>query len=87
MRRLNNLMRSGEVPVPPAGSMVYVVAGPDQDNYEHLSVIFLPDSTTDMTGVSLGYNEGGGWLLCQGTPFAQIMVGPEPYGFVDACAE
>ena len=40
-----------------------------------------------MTGVSLGYNEGGGWLLCQGTPFAQIMVGPEPYGFVDACAE
>ena len=71
--------------------MVYVVAGPDQDNYEHISVVFLPDSTTDTTGLSLEYSEDGGWLLCQGTPFAHIMVGPEPYGLFEgvgeACAE
>ena len=91
VRRLNNLMRSGDAPVPPAGSMMYLVAGPDQDNYEHISGLFLPYSTTATTGLSLEYREGSGWLMCEGTPYAHIMLGPEPYGTpdgtVEACAE
>ena len=80
-RCLHNLMRSGEIPVPPTGSMVYVVAGPDQDNYEHISVVFLSDSTTTTTGISLEYREDGGWLLCQGTPFAHITAVLNGTGF------
>ena len=90
-RRFIAAMRAGEAPTPPAGAMAYVVAGPSPNNYEHISAMRLPNATAETTGLPLSFRDGGGWLMCQGTPMAHIMFGPEPFGtpegVVEACQE
>lgn len=74
-------MRSGTLPMPVMSATQYIFDGswdPENGTAEGRVrwVIYVPDATPATTGLSLQPQEGGPWLMMEGTPGAHIMIMP-----------
>ncbi len=78
-------MRAGTLPMPVVSATQYIFDGTwDPDTYaadgQVRWVIYVPDATPETTGLSLQPQEGGPWLMMEGTPGAHIMIMPPRAG-------
>ncbi|MDE2794204.1 MAG: hypothetical protein OXL34_05230 [Gemmatimonadota bacterium] len=74
-------MRAGTLPMPVMSATQYIFDG-SWDSETGVGegrvrwVIYVPDATPGSTGLSLQPQEGGPWLMMEGTPGAHIMIMP-----------
>ena len=74
-------MRAGKLPLPVMSATQYIFDGSwDSETGTGEGrvrwVIYVPDATPETTGLSLQPQEGGPWLMMEGTPGAHIMIMP-----------
>lgn len=74
-------MRAGTLPMPVMTATQYIFDGswdPETGTADGRVrwVIYVPDATPESTGLSLQPQEGGPWLMMEGTPGAHIMIMP-----------
>ena len=78
-------MQAGTLPMPVMSATQYIFDGTwDADSHtadgQVRWVIYVPDATPESTGLSLQPQEGGPWLMMEGTPGAHIMIMPPRAG-------
>lgn len=78
-------MRDGTLPMPVMSATQYIFDGswdPETGTADGRVrwVIYVPDATPGTTGLSLQPQEGGPWLMMEGTPGAHIMIMPPQGG-------
>lgn len=74
-------MRAGALPMPVVSATQYIFDGSWDSETGTAEgrvrwVIYVPDATPESTGLSLQPQEGGPWLMMEGTPGAHIMIMP-----------
>lgn len=74
-------MRAGSLPMPVMSATQYIFDGSWDSETGTAEgqvrwVIYVPDATPETTGLSLQPQEGGPWLMREGTPGAHIMIMP-----------
>ena len=74
-------MRAGSLPMPVMSATQYIFDGtwdPATGTAEGRVrwVIYVPNATPESTGLSIRPQEGGPWLMMEGTPGAHIMIMP-----------
>ena len=74
-------MRDGTLPMPVMSATQYIFDGSWDSETGTADgrvrwVIYVPDATPGTTGLSLQPQEGGPWLMMEGTPGAHIMIMP-----------
>ena len=74
-------MRAGTLPMPVMSATQYIFDGSWDSETGTADgrvrwVIYVPDATPGSTGLSLQPQEGGPWLMMEGTPGAHIMIMP-----------
>ena len=74
-------MRAGTLPMPVMSATQYIFDGSWDSETGTAEgqvrwVIYVPDATPGTTGLSLQPQEGGPWLMMEGTPGAHIMIMP-----------
>ena len=74
-------MQAGTLPMPVMSATQYIFDGSWDSETGTAEgrvrwVIYVPDATPATTGLSLQPQEGGPWLMMEGTPGAHIMIMP-----------
>ncbi len=79
---VNAELAAGSLPPPSPGAIANTVSGPDADNVEVLTTIFLGEAASAMSGITTEENDQV-WIMCAGTPQAHLMIGPVRYQLRD----
>ncbi len=75
---VNAELASGSLALPNPGALANTVSGPDANNLEILTTIFLGEAASALSGIVTEENEQV-WIMCAGTPQAHLMIGPVRY--------
>ena len=75
---VNAELASGALTPPNPGALANTASGPDENNLEVLTTIFLGEAASAMSGISTEENDQT-WIMCAGTPQAHLMIGPVRY--------
>lgn len=79
---VNEELADGSLALPNPGALANTVSGPDADNLEVLTTIFLGESASSISGIGTEENDQV-WIMCAGTPQAHLMIGPVRYQLKD----
>lgn len=79
---VNAELADGSLALPIPGALANTVSGPDADNLEVLTTIFLGEAASVMSGIVTEENDQV-WIMCSGTPQAHLMIGPVRYQLRD----
>lgn len=79
---VNAELAAGSLALPNPGALANTVSGPDENNLEVLTTIFLGEAASAISGISTEENDQA-WIMCAGTPQAHLMIGPVRYQLRD----
>ena len=79
---VNEELANGSLALPNPGALANTVSGPDADNLEVLTTIFLGESASAVSGIVTEENDQV-WIMCAGTPQAHLMIGPVRFQLKD----
>ena len=71
---LGTEIKSGKLKMPVGGTVNYALTGRSAHDALPIMGIFVPNATSESTGLSIEPNNYRPWLMWAGTPVAHVMV-------------
>ena len=72
---VNEELAAGTLALPNPGAIANTASGPDADNLEILTTIFLGEAASAASGIVTAESDQA-WIMCAATPQAHLMIGP-----------